>query len=231
NSAHFRSHLYYETGEAGAGYAYIRDWMPEYDRSGLLHTHISWHIALWALEQGDEATLWRVVEADVAPTAASGPPLNILTDAAAILYRAELAGMTPPAGTWAAVSAYAAKMFPNPGLAFADVHAALAHAMAGERAALDRIIADAAGPAADVVRALAEGFGAIADARWADAAAHLTVGMADHARIGGSRAQRDLIEFAMAGVLLRLGKGEEAQRLLAVRRPISTPPGAVAGLA
>jgi hypothetical protein len=80
------------------------------------------------------------------------------------------------------------------------------------------------------LRALADAFGAIAAANWAKAAARLTEAMADHARIGGSRAQRDLIEFAMAHVLLKLGRGEEARRLLAMRRPVSSASGPVRGL-
>ncbi|MEX2520778.1 MAG: tetratricopeptide repeat protein, partial [Paracoccaceae bacterium] len=114
---------------------------------------------------------------------------------------------------------------------FADAHAALAHAMAGNGEALARISSGAKGPMACLVRALAGGFGALAAGDWAAAAAHLTGAMTDHARLGGSRAQRDLIEFAMAAALLRMGRAEEARRLLAMRRPVSTPPGAVKGLA
>ncbi|HBM87155.1 MAG TPA: tetratricopeptide repeat protein 38 family protein, partial [Rhodobiaceae bacterium] len=43
----------------------------------------------------------------------------------------------------------------------------------------------------------------------------------DHARIGGSRAQRDLIELAMASALARQGKSDEAAMLLHCRRPIA----------
>lgn len=230
NAAHYRSHLHYENGETAAGYGYIRDWLGAYSRAGVLHTHIHWHVALWALEAGDEATLWRVFEEDVAPGAGAGPPLNVLADSASLLYRAELAGFSVPEGAWRATSDYAGRMFPKPGVAFADVHAALAHAMAGDGDALERLIAEAAGPAADLVRDLGAGFRALAAERWTEAAAHLTTAMRDHARIGGSRAQRDLLEFALAGALLRLGREEEARRLIALRRPVSTPPGAVKGL-
>lgn len=207
NGAHYRAHLHYENGEAAAGYAYLRDWREGYDRDGIMHTHVSWHVALWALAAGDETTMWRVFDEAIAPGAGSGPALNVLTDAASLLYRAELAGLDVAAEKWRAVSAYALAAFPKPGLAFADAHAALAHAMAGESDALERIRTGAAGPAADVVRTLSDGFGALAAGRWEEAAAHLAVAMRDHARIGGSRAQRDLIEFAMAGALLRLGRG------------------------
>ena len=229
NGAHIRSHLHYENGETEAGYAYLDAWRKDYARGGILHCHVNWHIALWALERGDAATMWAVVDADIAPETGAGPALNVLTDMAAILYRAELAGVRVDPARWRAISAYASERFPVPGIAFADVHAALAHAMAGEGEALARILRDARGPAGDLVRLLAEAFGALAEGRWADALDPLAKAMTDHARIGGSRAQRDLIEFAMAGALLKLGRGEEARRLLAIRRPLA-PAGSVKGL-
>jgi len=69
---------------------------------------------------------------------------------------------------------------------------------------------------------LAEAFGALSAGHWAEAAALLTEALADHARLGGSRAQRDLLEFALLGALLKLGRAEEARRLLALRRPAQT---------
>jgi hypothetical protein len=57
---------------------------------------------------------------------------------------------------------------------------------------------------------------------WADAVETLTPMMDAHERIGGSRAQRDLIEYALTVCLLRLGRGAEAQRLLQARRPRTT---------
>ena len=62
------------------------------------------------------------------------------------------------------------------------------------------------------------------------ATAHLSVSIAEHERLGGSRAQRDLIEFALAGALLRQGKSDEAKRLLVMHRPVSTRDGMVAGV-
>jgi hypothetical protein len=231
NGAHYRAHLYYEVGEAEPGYDYLTKWHKEYGRGGLLHCHTAWHIALWALARGDVDTMWRVVDADVAPNPEHGPPLNVMTDMAAILYRAELAGVEVAPERWQQVSAFASKFFPNPGLAFADVHSALAHAMAGRSEALNKIIEGAKGPAGDVVGALAGAFGALAAGRWAEATAGLTAVMADHERIGGSRAQRDLIEFALLSTLLKQNKGEEARRLLAMRRPIAAGPDMIAGLA
>ena len=230
NAAHYRSHLYYEVGECEAGFAYLADWRRDYDKAGPLHCHISWHVALWALERGDVDTMWQVVDADVDPEGAWGPALNVMTDMAAILYRAELAGVEVPPERWRRISDFALAHFGKPGVAFADVHAALAHAMAGNAEALARILSDAAGPAGELVRRLAEAFQAIAAGRWEEAVAFLTDAMGDHARIGGSRAQRDLIELAMTGCLLRLGRTEEARRLLSIRRPVHASKPMVKGL-
>lgn len=226
HGAHVRAHIYYENGETDAGYSYMSKWRESYDKRAPLHCHISWHVALWALEQGDTKRAWEIVEQDVLPDHAWGPPLNVLTDASSFLMRAELAGEPRRADLWQSVSAYARKIFPNPGVAFADVHAALAHAIAGETAALEKVIKDAKGPAADLVSKMSEAFQAFAKQSWPEAIALLTPTMSAHERIGGSRAQRDLLEFMYVGALLRLDKAEEAQRFLRLRRPVKA--GAVA---
>ena len=205
-------------------------WRRDYPKESVLHCHCSWHVALWALEQGDIEKMWQVVDADVAPYAAWGPAINVMTDTTAILYRAELAGVPVSADRWQQVSDYAQQFFPKPGIAFADVHAALAHGMAGNSAALAAVIKDAAGPAADLVARLGEGFAALVAGRWAEAQAHLASTLSDHERIGGSRAQRDLIEYALLGALLKQGKTETAKVMLTSRRPLQAQVHAVAGL-
>ena len=215
---------------AGKG---LRGWRPggeDYDREAQLSCHIAWHVAIWRVEAGDTDGAWRVFEADVAPGGAWGPPINVLTDSAAFVLRAELAGAAAPDGAWRRLSDYAAEFFPNPGIAFADIHAALVHAMAGRGGKLARIVEAAAGPAGDMVSGLADALGAYARGDWEDAVARLAPWMAAHERIGGSRAQRDLLEFALIGALLRSGRTEEARRLLVLRRPVHAPAPPLAGL-
>lgn len=230
NAAHIRAHLYYENGESAAGLDFLDRWRTDYARGGLLQCHVSWHVAIWALEQGDAKRMWSVIDTEVAPDSGAGPPLNVLTDTAAILFRAELAGLPVDTNRWRKLSTYAARQFPNPGLAFADVHAALTYAMAGDGVALDRVMSGARGPAADVVVHLAEGFGAMAAGRWDEAVAALRGTIGDHARIGGSRAQRDLVEFAYAASLARSGHREEARRFLGLSRAHTRPDNAVRDL-
>ena len=230
NAAHIRAHVHYEAGERREGLARLEAWREGYDRGAQLSCHIAWHVAIWRVEAGDTDGAWRVFEADVAPGGAWGPPINVLTDSAAFVLRAALAGAAAPDGAWRRLSDYAAEFFPNPGIAFADIHAALAHAMAGRGGKLARIVEAAAGPAGDMVSGLADALGAYARGDWEDAVARLAPWMAAHERIGGSRAQRDLLEFALIGALLRSGRTEEARRLLVLRRPVHTPDPPLAGL-
>jgi tetratricopeptide (TPR) repeat protein len=230
HGAHIKAHIHYERGETEAGFAYLDDWRNAYEKQAPMHCHISWHVALWALETGDEDHAWQVVEEDVKPGGAWGPPINVLTDTASFLLRAEMAGGQRRPELWRDISEYAATFFPNPGIAFADAHAALAHAMAGQTEALDKIISDAKGPAAEVVRPMAAAFGAVARENWAEAIEHLTPIMCEHERIGGSRAQRDVVEYALINALLKDNRMDEARRLLAMRRPAKVAAGGVAGL-
>ncbi|MEO0938605.1 MAG: tetratricopeptide repeat protein [Pseudomonadota bacterium] len=216
-AAHFKAHTLYEMGETGAGRAYLAAWMQGYDRRSLIHGHLRWHEALWALHAGDADAMWAAVDDGVTPKASSSLPLNALTDTAAIYHRAELAGHAVDPARWAALSDYAAARFANPGQSFADLHAALAHAMAGQGARLARLAEAQNGFAADLVRPAAAAWGHIARQDWAEAEAALQPVMAHHARLGGSRAQRDLLELTWANVLLRQGKARQAHRALRAR--------------
>jgi len=218
HGAHIRAHVYYEAGEREAGLAYLQDWWRDYPKESLLHCHLTWHIALWQLALGRPEEAWRLYRAHLQPGASTGPPINTLSDCASFLLRAEMAGETREPELWGELSGYATQWFPSPGIAFADVHAALAHAFAGDAAALAKIIERAKGPASDVVAPLARAFGALGRSDWAAAGGELEAIMSSHERIGGSRAQRDLIEFALVVCWLRSGRGEEALGRLATRR-------------
>lgn len=219
NAAHFKSHAQYERGETAAGRAWLQDWVSGYDRRGLLHSHLAWHVALWALHAGDMDAMWHLLDTEIGPDTGHGLPINVLTDSAALLYRAELAGEPVAPDRWAALSQYAATYFAQPGQSFADIHAALAHAMAGDGGMLDRIATTQTGFAADLAAPVAETWGAIARQDWARALHLLTPVMAQTERLGGSRAQRDLLELTYANILMKLGKSDEALRCIATRRP------------
>ena len=205
HGAHVMAHVHYEAGRKVAGLKFLQKWLPDYAKEGLLHCHLNWHVALWQLELGDHEAAMRTYLKGVHPGASWGPPLNVISDAASFLWRFELSGRLRDHGRWREVSEYGTKNFPSAGLAFADVHKALAYASTGDAPALETLLGQLreraqagkllAGP---IVPALAEGFGAFARKDYMKALALLEPCMAEHERIGGSRAQRRLIELTLA---------------------------------
>jgi len=205
HGAHVKAHVHYEAGEKVAGLKFLQKWLPDYAKEGLLHCHLNWHVALWQLELGEHEDAMRTYFKAVHPGASWGPPINVISDAASFLWRFELTGRLRDHGRWREVSEYGTKNFPAAGLAFADVHKALAYAATGDALALETLLGQLrerqqagkllAGP---VVPALAEGFGAFARKDYMMALALLEPCMAQHERIGGSRAQRRLIELTLA---------------------------------
>jgi tetratricopeptide (TPR) repeat protein len=205
HGAHVKAHVLYEACEHEAGLTFMQGWLPGYAREGLMHCHLSWHHALLQLELGDSAAAMKTYLKGVHPGGAWGPPLNVVTDGAAFLWRAELAGRPRDAERWHEVTQYADKTFPSAGIAFADVHKGLCYAATGDEVALERLLGELrareqagkllAGP---IVPALCEAFDAFARKDFAKALALLEPHMAEHERIGGSRAQRKLIELTRA---------------------------------
>ena len=229
NGAHFKSHSLYELGRTKEGYDYLTDWMGGYDRRSVIYGHMSWHVALWALALGDTKTMWDVYDTEVQPDHALGLPINILTDSASLLCRAELAGHDVAPERWHQLSAYAAARFPNPGQSFVDMHSALCHAMAGNGDALAGFVDTPKGFAGDLVATVAKAWSAIARHNWEEALGLLTPVMSQHARFGGSRAQRDILELTYLNVLLKLGKRDEAKRAVSTRRALFKEDAPLAG--
>lgn len=218
NAAHVRAHVDYESGEHASGRAWLRDWCVGYPQAATMHCHLHWHLALWALDAGDAAAAWATFEAAIAPDAAWGPPLNLVTDAASFLLRAELAGVPPSASQWQAVAAVARRHFPEPGVGFADAHVALACAMSGDAPGLARVLEGARGPVGDLVVALARAFEAWAQGDAAGTVAALAPLRVASERLGGSRAQRDALVLLETAAQARLGG------VVPPRRPGARPP-------
>ena len=136
----------------------------------------------WRSAAREEA--WSFYRAHLRPGVSTGPPINTLSNSASFLLRAEMAGEARDPELWRELSQYATQWFPSPGIAFADVHGALAHAFAGDAEALAKIVERAKGPARDVVAPLAGAFDAFSRSDWAEAAAQLA------GRVGLARAHR-----------------------------------------
>ncbi|MCW5737769.1 MAG: tetratricopeptide repeat protein [Enhydrobacter sp.] len=219
HAAHIRGHLFYEMGDREAGLAFLTEWMKDYPRDGLMHCHNHWHMALWSMETGRRADAWRIYDEAVRPGGAWGPQVNVATDAPAFLLRAEMAGEERRPELWRELAEYATKWFGRSGLGFVDMHTALAYAMAGDGEALATFADSPRGPTADMLPSMARGFTAFAAGNWQQAIGAIRPLLDTHERLGGSRAQRDLLEYVVTAAMVRDGKSVEARDFITKRRP------------
>lgn len=221
NGAHALSHAMFEGGAAADAETLIADWLPGYDRSGVLHGHIAWHAALSALERDDPNGALAVYATHVQPSVSAGMPINVMTDAVSLLWRLQAYGHQVPAGLWDDARTYAEAHFPKPGFSFIDAHMGLLAAATGDRGGakeridtLTGLVEQGALAAGPVVPAICRAALAFADADFAGCAAILEPLRREVARIGGSGAQREVIEDTLLLALMRGGESEKARDLL-----------------
>src|SRR6516164_1742477 len=142
HAAHQRVHGFFEAGDTAGGAGFIENWLTGYDRVGHLHCHLSWHLALFELAHGNVERSRAIYLDDIRPSAARAAPMLVLADSASFLWRWRFYGAAPSLeDEWAEVAAHARRHFPRAGLAFADLHAALAEAATGDEDDLQSRIA------------------------------------------------------------------------------------------
>ncbi len=223
NAAHALSHALFEQGDAVTGRTFLSDWLPAHDRASFLHGHLSWHIALTALEAGNLDGALKIYEQHIRPSDSRYPPMIVFTDSASLLWRLSLAGKAGLDPYWQEVAAYGDRFFPQAGAHFADVHYALVAAATG-REVLKTRLAQMETREAD--GKLAPGSSAIALCRGAQAFAEgdndnairiLEPLMPAVVRIGGSHAQRELWEDTLIVAYLRAGRRDKATKMISDR--------------
>ncbi|HXP72880.1 MAG TPA: tetratricopeptide repeat protein [Stellaceae bacterium] len=224
HGAHARTHARVELGEAAEGIAYLEHWLPDYDPAAILHCHLNWHLALFELDRGEADRAMARYRMAMRPEVARCGPMPTLADAASFLWRCDLYGAGSRPLPWEEVTALVARRFPRAGLAFADLHAAMAEAATSSTAGLEARIADLERRAAEgklpqgrVVPLLCRGLAAFARGDAAEAADLLTAAMPDLTRVAGSHAQREVFEDTLIAALLGCGRSDGARRLLAQR--------------
>lgn len=224
HAAHAVLHAMFEDGSIDEADRLVDEWIPTYDRAGILHGHILWHQALGALEHGDAKRALAIYADVLEPAATQAPPLNAITDGASLLWRLSAYGHAVPKALWTEADAAAQNLFPKSGLPFADVHMALfaaatqnREALAARLAVIEQRLADGKLPAGPVVPAICRALAAFADEDYMACAQVLAPVLADVVRIGGSHAQRELIEDTFIVALMRSGELPRAQALLDAR--------------
>jgi hypothetical protein len=221
NAAHAVAHVLYESGANDEAQDMIAGWLPEYDKSGVLHGHIAWHAALIALERGDVQRALGMYTEHVMPAVSLGTPINIVSDTSSFLWRMQAYGHTVPTGMWDEAARYASSYFKEAGFPFADFHMALVAAATGDKQAVEdrvnallKLIEAGKLPAGSVVPAICRASVAFAEEDYARCAEILEPVAHDVVRIGGSGAQREIVEDTLLVSLMRSGEAKKAHALL-----------------
>src|ERR1700693_5650305 len=224
-AAHARAHLYYEEGDAHAARAFLASWLTTYPRNGLLYSHLSWHLALGDLDAGDAAAALRRFREAFSPDVHTGPPRGKVNDAVSFLWRWELAGQPRDAEAWRVMHDFTNSAFPRAGAAFSDMHIALALVVAGNDAALqararqvDRPARQGRYPSGPTVPAVSHAFAAFERRDFSAAIDALQPVVDEFERIGGSRAQLDLVGYTLLKAYLSAARPDDARRMLSGRR-------------
>jgi len=225
HAAHRRAHGFFESGDVSGGAGFIENWLRDYDRTGPLHCHLSWHLALFELARGDAARAQAIYLDNIRPSVALAAPMLVLADSASFLWRWRFYDVAPSLDqAWAEVAAHARRHFPHASLAFADLHAALAEAATGNLDSLQMRIAglrslarDGRLPPGEVAPAPCAAAAALGRGDNTDAAHLLEVALVDLPRIGGSHAQREIFEDSLIVAHLRSEQPAKAAALLRSR--------------
>ena len=181
-------------------------------------------LALGHLEAGDAAAAFRLFREAFSPDVHSGPPRGKLNDAVSFLWRWELAGHPRNADAWRTLHDFATAVFLGAGLAFSDMHVALAHVVAGSDLVLEararqieELARDGRYPSGPLVPAVSRGFAAFERRDFCAVIDALGPIVGDLERIGGSRAQLDLVEFTLLKAFLDADRPDDARRMLRLR--------------
>ncbi|GGJ86798.1 tetratricopeptide repeat protein [Pseudomonas matsuisoli] len=224
NAAHALAHTFYECGASSEAEELIASWLPSYDRSGILHGHIAWHGALTALEQGDALSALRYYDRYVSPAVSNGTPVNIISDSASFLWRFQAYGNEVMPALWQEAADYASAYFQQPGFPFADFHMSLiaSHTGAGDSvetrvAGLSEMVQRDALPAGAVVPALCLAAQAFSSGDYHTCMDVLEPHIGEVVRIGGSGAQREIVEDMLLISYLRTDEIDKSKLLLNAR--------------
>ena len=223
--AHGMAHVCYESADAEGGRDFLSSWLATYPREGAFHGHLSWHLALVELAAGNWTAAQQRYRDAIAPDRHPGGPQQKTWDGVAFLWRSELAGYPRDESAWRTLYDYAAGALPRPGAGLADLHVVITHAVMRDDAALDArtrqieaLAREKRYPSGSYVPELSRGFVAFERGDYSTAIAALGPLAKQSERIGGSRAQHDLIEFTLLKAYLKADLLEEARQLLAARR-------------
>jgi tetratricopeptide (TPR) repeat protein len=232
-ATHALAHVMETANRHEDGVAFLKSTRADWTHAHFMAHHNGWHLALFLIEQERCDEVLADYDRFTAPKLADDATLDRV-DAASLLWRLELAGVdvgdrwTPVADRWMA-------HVDDHVLAFNDLHCAFAaarspnpdHAMRLSRS-LDEYLRLGAGDnrqvTAEVGRRLIDGALAFAAGDYARAVAAILPVRARATSIGGSHAQRDIVNLTLIAAAERSHQWSLARALLAERLDVRPTP-------
>ncbi len=221
-SVHSVAHVMEAQGRLGEGL----DWMERptrfWDGRGPMRHHLEWHEALFIYEAGRYDHALEYYDRRLAPD--DMPDYLSMSDCVSFLVRLEAAGVDC-GDRWEGLAEAGRNMIDGRVLTFKDIHTLFALAMVEDAEGLRRLSASIAGYAGDERTFDAEASGRIAvplagalDARLAGDAAgaadRLLAARFAFPHMGGSKAQRDVLDIFLIDCAIAAGDTALSRRLL-----------------
>jgi uncharacterized NAD(P)/FAD-binding protein YdhS len=219
HAVHARAHVYYETGDHVAGLEWLDGWISGPGLTAYHRAHYSWHAALYELALERKADVWARFRAQLAPPAVNG--IRALVDSASLLWRCHLFGVWPlPLPIGDVIGAVPDSLLRRPPTGFVAMHAALALAAAGDLVQLDalrRYAGSRPEPVFELVATLVVALTAYVTGDYARAARVIAGRTGEWAKLGGSDAQREVIDDTLLSALIHAGRCDDARTLTLAR--------------
>jgi tetratricopeptide (TPR) repeat protein len=218
---HAVSHVLEMTGRPADGLSWMDGRAPYWsDAKNNNRVHIWWHKALFHVELGEHAAALAIYDDQILPV--MRPVGTQLCNPTALLWRLETLGCE--AGErWQAQLPLWQQQLSGMSSPFNEIHAAMAALKAGDRGAYETVLAGMKRRAAadselaptyrDVAVPIAEAMACYVDGDYAAAVEGLLPVEANLWRMGGSIAQRDLVEWTLTEAAIRSGQRNVALSL------------------
>lgn len=219
HAVHAKAHVHYETGDHRAGLVWLDRWLERCGPQASHGAHFSWHAALHELSLGDFEAMSARYATQLAPPAVTG--VRALVDSASLLWRARTIGIPPSArGVADVLRTVPEELLTEPPTPFVALHAAVALAAADDCRALAGLRRYAAASDSEVlartVAPLADALVDVVHGDFAEAAGALAALDGVH-RLGGSAAQREVVEDTLLFCAVQAGRYELAHGILTER--------------
>ena len=204
NAAHVMMHARFERDEPELAHSFATTWLASYPDTAMLFGHIHWHTALCEIELGQTEEALKRLLSVIEPHLIHAPPIVGMTDAASLLWRLQLRGLKDL--SWVAAQKFANEKFENGGNPFVEIHLAMLAVGTGQtealvacRARLQKLAAAGHGSAPSALRWV-DGLAAWLASDFTKAQQELAQSVEHAVTLGGSHAQRTVIERTLASL-------------------------------